>query len=202
MRLKPAAPCPPVSLTSWLRARAGFLPSVVWNWLHWITGKRRRWDKIADGLWIGGLPFTRDVPTFREMGIRGVVNTCAEWPGPDTAYEAAGIRHCWVPTVDFTPPSIEALEAVVAFTQQVRDAGFGVYIHCKAGRGRSATALLAYLISQGTTAEAGIQQIAAIRPFINRYVAQREVIKAFAARRAATDQASDQARDDDAATSR
>lgn len=179
MRLNPTTPCPPVSLAAWLRARVGFLPSLLWNAIHWTIGTRKRWSRVHEGLWIGGLPFASDVPEFQSLGIRGVVNTCAEWPGPDLRYEAAGIRQCWLPTVDSTPPSLEALEASVAFMREVRGTGAGVYVHCKAGRGRSATVLLAYLISTGLTAQEGMKRIADARPHVNQFVARRAVIEEF-----------------------
>ena len=77
------------------------------------------------------------------------VQTCALpiWGG-----SAAGVEQLRLDTVDLTGvPSMENLHRGVEFALKHRQNGASVYVHCKAGRSRSATLAAAYLIrvSQG-----------------------------------------------------
>ena len=73
-------------------------------------------------------------------------------------YEAAGIRQLRLPTLDYCSPTTQQLEAGLDFIRR-QPAGGSVYVHCKAGRGRAGTMLMAYLIDakrmSPTQAQAG-----------------------------------------------
>ena len=51
-------------------------------------------------------------------------------------------------TVDHFVPSLEHLEAAVDFIRQHEARGERVYVHCRAGHGRSAAAVLAWMVSK------------------------------------------------------
>ncbi|KAF9165437.1 Phosphatidylglycerophosphatase and protein-tyrosine phosphatase 1 [Mortierella sp. AD011] len=65
-----------------------------------------------------------------------------------------GLVQCWIPTRDFQTPSLESIWTGVRFISkcEARRQGLGeskrgsLYIHCKAGRGRSATVVLCWLL--------------------------------------------------------
>lgn len=58
-----------------------------------------------------------------------------------------GVEQMRLSTVDFTGiPSLENLQKGVKFVLKHRECGNCVYVHCKAGRCRSATMVAAYLI--------------------------------------------------------
>ena len=79
-----------------------------------------------------------------------------------------GVEQLRLSTVDLTGvPSLENLHKGVEFVLKHRERGNSVYVHCKAGRFRSATMVAAYLIQvhQWTPQEA-IEAIAKIRPHI------------------------------------
>lgn len=88
-----------------------------------------------------------------DMGVRGVVNLCDEYAGPKKAYKELGMKHHYIPTVDHTEPSVSDLRSAVEFIDTIRKANGKVYIHCKAGHGRSAAVVLAWLASQNPSAE-------------------------------------------------
>jgi len=85
-----------------------------------------------------------------------VVNLCDEYRGPLAKYQTLGIRQLWLPTVDHFPPSADDLERAVDFIRRYScsaDSGAEknkgrVYVHCRAGHGRSAAAVFAWLISK------------------------------------------------------
>ncbi len=162
-------------------ARVLFAPTLAWNFLlARVLHVRRWWDEIDQHVYMGAFPFSFDVPKMRREGIGAVVNTCEEYAGPIKAYKAAGIEQLRVPTVDFTPPSLESVEKGVTFIQDQVAQGRGVYIHCKAGRARSGTIVLCYLIAaKGMTPDQAQQQILQHRPHANPRLAQRDVVRQF-----------------------
>ena len=52
----------------------------------------------------------------------------------------------WLETVDFQPPSLENIGQGLEVIDQVKTTGNSVYLHCKAGKGRSAVMAACYLI--------------------------------------------------------
>jgi atypical dual specificity phosphatase len=123
--------------------QALFYPTLGWNMLLGRTLQVRRWwDEIDEHVLMGAFPFPRDVPRLAAAGVRGVVNTCRESAGPLLAYQAAGIRQLHIPTIDFHPPVFDDILRAIEFIDDHVARGERVYVHCKAGRGRSATVVL------------------------------------------------------------
>ncbi len=117
---------------------------------------------------------------MKREGIGAVVNTCAEYAGPQQAYQQAGIVQLRLPTIDFTPPTLADVERGVAFMQEQIAQGRDVYVHCKAGRARSATIVLCWLIAaKGMTPEQGQQWILEKRPHAHRHLVRRQVVQDF-----------------------
>ncbi len=164
-----------------IKATIVFVPTLIWNMLlgRWLK-VRNWWDRIDDTLIVGAMPFARDVPKLAGEGVTCVVNTCAEYEGPVDAYEETGIVQLRVPTVDFTHPSLEHVTAAVDFIRQQTAAGGTVYVHCKAGRARSATVAICWLIeNQKLTPQDAQALLLKQRPHVNRYVYARPVVKQF-----------------------
>jgi atypical dual specificity phosphatase len=162
-------------------ARLLFYPTLLWNLLlNRFRSERRWWDWIDDDVLLGALPFRGDVKKLRELGVSAVVNTCIEYAGPANEYARAGIEQMHIPTVDFTPPSYEDIVQSVEFIKRQTAAGKKVYIHCKAGRGRSATIAVCYLISKGFSPEEAQRILLEKRPHVMPEVYKREVVQRFA----------------------
>lgn len=174
-----------LSPTPWIRrvyARVVFWPTWGWNLLLGrVLGTRHWWDSVQPYLWLGARPLRGDVFRLKELGVRAIVNTCAEFPGHLELYRQLGIEQLWLPVVDFTHPSLEQVRAGVAFIESQISAGRGVYIHCKAGRGRSATVAACWLMhSERISARAAQHRLTACRPHVNRHLAERPVVQEFA----------------------
>ena len=165
----------------WLYARLVFLPTLVWNvLLGRVLCVRHWWDEVHPQVILGARPFRCDVAKLANLGVGGVVNTCEEFRGPIDLYQQHSIAEFWIPTVDFTHPSLFDVQRAVQFMEQQMARGKKVYVHCKAGRGRSATVVCCWLIkSQGLTPEAAQQILSARRPHVNQHLADRPVIKEF-----------------------
>lgn len=159
-----------------------FLPTLLWNvLLGRLLHVRQWWHELAgEPIILGALPFTSDLPRLHHLGVTGVINMCVEFPGPIAQYDRMGIEQLWLPTVDFTPPELENIVRGVEFIDRHTEAGGKVYVHCKAGRGRSATVVLCWLIHRRhLTPEQAAAYLAEQRPHINKGLADREVVKEF-----------------------
>jgi len=106
------------------------------------------WDKVDEKVFLGAVPLTLigHVDALYKLGVRAVINLCDEYAGPISLYEKKGIKQLYLPTVDHFEPSIEDLEKSVQFINEVTSKGDSVYIHCKAGHGRSAAVVFCWLI--------------------------------------------------------
>lgn len=162
-------------------ARVLFYPTLVWNLvLSGLIKERRWWDQIAPKLWMGALPTEADVKSLFNLGVGAVINTCAEADGPQRGYATYGVEQFRLPIVDFTPPTLEEVEHGVAFIREQHAAGKGVYVHCKAGRGRSATLVMCWLIAEKRmTPEAAQQHLLQRRPHVNKKLYLRPVVRMY-----------------------
>lgn len=160
-------------------ARSLFWPTLMHNFaMGRILKLRHWWDRVDEHVILGALPFRRDAVKLKNEGVTGVVNMCEEYPGPKQRYEQLGIEQLWLPTVDFNHPSEESVIRGAEFIERHAKANGTVYVHCKAGRARSATIVLWWLVRfRGMTPEAAQQHLLASRPHINPRVYQRPVIQ-------------------------
>lgn len=166
---------------NWIVARAIFYPTLGWNMLlgRWLK-VRNWWDQVDPHVIVGAFPFARDVPRMAQDGVGAVVNTCEEYEGPVEQYQKYDIKQFRIPTVDFTHPSYKDVQRAVDFMiEQIADERV-VYVHCKAGRARSATVVLCWLIqTTGMTAAEGQRLLLECRPHVNPRLPQREVVQKF-----------------------
>ena len=164
-----------------LYARTVFLPTLAWNFfLARVLKVRRWWDRIDDHVIVGAYPFAGDVARLRAEGVRAVVNTCEEYRGPLGQYDSHGIEQLHVPTTDFTHPALSDVESAVEFIQKYKLQNDSVYIHCKAGRARSATVAMCWLIKyRNMSIEEAQKHLLRSRPHVNPRLARRAVVQQF-----------------------
>lgn len=168
-------------LMEWIKARLLFYPTLCWNMLlgRWLK-KRNWWDRIDPHVILGALPLAKDVPLLAAEGVGAVVNTCEEYGGPLAEYEKFGIEQFYMPTIDFTHPEYVDVCRAVEFIDAQIAKGKTVYIHCKAGRGRSATVAICWLIkSRQITAMQAQACLTDCRPHVNQFLPQRPVVQRF-----------------------
>lgn len=165
-----------------LYAQTVFYPTLAWNFtLARVFRVRHWWDRIDANVIVGAYPFARDVAAMHQAGVGAVVNTCEEYAGPVVEYERHGIEQLRIPTTDFTHPRLEDVARAVEFVQQHVEAGESVYIHCKAGRARSATVALCWLMKyRGLSMDEGQAKLLESRPHVNSHLTERPVVQEFA----------------------
>ncbi|XP_064280971.1 phosphatidylglycerophosphatase and protein-tyrosine phosphatase 1 isoform X2 [Passer domesticus] len=143
-------------------ARLLFYPSLLYTVARArLPGSRRPWfHRIDQVVLLGALP------------LRGRIRR--EW-------EAMGVEQLRLSTVDLTGvPTLENLHKGVEFILRHRARGNSVYVHCKAGRSRSATMVAAYLIQlHHWSPQEAIGAIAKIRPHILIRHKQVQVLEKF-----------------------
>lgn len=67
--------------------------------------------------------------------------------------------YMWLPVVDYTAPSQAQLLIGAHFIQDLVNHRMKVYVHCKAGEGRSPTLVAAYFILKGLSVKEAIAKI-------------------------------------------
>ncbi|MDB4338862.1 dual specificity protein phosphatase family protein [Rubripirellula sp.] len=161
-----------------------FYPTLLWNCLLGRVLKVRNWwDTVDTHVIVGAFPFERDVKAMHEAGVRAVVNTCEEYRGPVIGYERYGIEQLRIPTTDFTHPELSDVSEAVEFVQRQAEKENTVYIHCKAGRARSATVAMCWLIKyRNLTPVEAQDRLLERRPHINPRLTERPVVQAFVER--------------------
>lgn len=164
-----------------LYARSVFYPTLAWNYsLARIFKVRHWWDSIDEHVIVGAFPFAMDVKKMSDAGVKAVVNTCEEYAGPQLRYDQFGIEQLRIPTTDFTHPKLEDVSTAVEFVQRHAEQGNTVYIHCKAGRARSATVAICWLMKyRGMTSAEAQAELLRCRPHINPRLTQRPVVQQF-----------------------
>ena len=153
------------------------------NWKSWIGP--RRYDWIIKGK-LAASSYPRDDDHIRALhnaGVRALV-TLHERPVDQEKLDALGIAARHYPVQDFAAPSLDQIEAAVAFIERKLAAGEGVAVHCAAGRGRTGTVIACYLVHQGgyTPAEA-IAHVRSQRPGSVETGEQQAIVYTYARHR-------------------
>ncbi|KAK4804808.1 hypothetical protein SAY86_004625 [Trapa natans] len=150
-------------------ARVLFYPTLLYNVVrNRIQPEFRWWDRVDEFILLGAVPFPGDVPCLKELGVHGVItlNEPYETLVPTALYHAYGIEHLVIPTRDYCfAPSLLNICQAVEFLHKNASCGQTTYVHCKAGRGRSTTVVICYLVKhRQMTPEAAYYYVKTIRP--------------------------------------
>jgi atypical dual specificity phosphatase len=153
---------------------------------HWLNtlmcglGFWRRWDWIDPDVAVGMMPRVKDLAVLKSQGVGAIVNMCEEFGGHVEKMARLGMTQLHLPTVDYHCPSEEHLREGVAFIRERVGRGEKVYVHCKAGRGRSATLGLCYLMmSQGISAREAHRYLKKVRRQVDGGIAERDAVLRF-----------------------
>jgi atypical dual specificity phosphatase len=126
--------------------------------IHRYQGDLSWWNTILDDkLVLGALPLENHLAGLKKEKISSVLSMVEDFelqkgvvhPINPTCWAQEGINWLQVSTPDFRTLTQETIEKGVEFVRAQIDAGKKVYVHCKAGVGRSATIVTAYLLKYG-----------------------------------------------------
>ncbi|XP_019374769.1 PREDICTED: phosphatidylglycerophosphatase and protein-tyrosine phosphatase 1 [Gavialis gangeticus] len=170
-------------------ARLLFYPTLLYTLARERLPLRRRpgFHRIDGSVLLGALPLRARSPQLvQEENVRAVLTLNEDYETRFLCFsarewEAMGVEQLRLSTVDLTGvPTLENLQKGVEFVLKHRECGNSVYVHCKAGRSRSATMVAAYLIQvHNWSPREAIEAIAKIRPHILIRHKQVQVLERF-----------------------
>ncbi|KAI3727439.1 hypothetical protein L6452_16052 [Arctium lappa] len=165
-------------------ARALFYPTLLYNVVrNKFQAEFRWWDQIQEFLLLGAVPFPTDVKRLKDLGVHGVItlNEPYETLVPTSLYKAHGIDHLVLPTRDYLfAPSIDDICQAVNFIHGKTLLKQATYVHCKAGRGRSTTIVICYLVQhRHMSPDVAYAFVRSIRPRVLLASAQRQAVQEY-----------------------
>ncbi|CAG9808757.1 unnamed protein product [Chironomus riparius] len=186
-------------------ARVTFYPSLFYNVFMERVSARQWYNRIDENVILGALPFRYMVPELlKKENIKGVVSMNEDyelWFLSNNAeqWKDVGVKFLQLPTTDiFESPNQEKLNNGVNFMNsfltkesKIKDLSLShsnndtneigtVYVHCKAGRTRSATLVGCYLMMRNKwSPEQAVEHMRNCRPHILLHRAQWEALRLF-----------------------
>ncbi|XP_022895724.1 putative dual specificity protein phosphatase DSP8 isoform X1 [Olea europaea var. sylvestris] len=165
-------------------ARALFYPTLLYNVVrNKIQSEFRWWDRVDEFVLLGAVPFPTDVLRLKALGVGGVVtlNEPYETLVPASLYHDHDIEHLVIPTRDYLfAPSYRNIYRAVEFIHGNALLGKTTYVHCKAGRGRSTTIVICYLVKYNQMIpEAAYEYVRSIRPRVLLASSQWQAVQNF-----------------------
>jgi atypical dual specificity phosphatase len=172
-------------------ARILFYPTLLYNvFRNKVQAEFRWWDEIDQYLLLGAVPFPKDVPRLKQLGVGGVItlNEPYETLVPTKLYHAHGIDHLVIPTRDYLfAPSFVDINQAVDFIHKNSSCGRTTYVHCKAGRGRSTTIVLCYLVEyKHMSPAAALEYVRSRRPRVLLAPSQWKAVQEYKQHRLAS----------------
>jgi hypothetical protein len=115
---------------------------------------------VAQGAVLAGQhPGASGAEWLPAAGITHTVDLTA--PGePLDRYDAAHLQRLSHPITDFGVPSLDGMASTLAAVSAVLDRGGRVYLHCRAGIGRTGTVVACLLVEQGLSADEALALLA------------------------------------------
>lgn len=131
-----------------------FYPTLAYNVLMTRFAGRPWYNRIDDTVILGALPFRSITQQLLAENVRAVINMTEPfetkfWVNTAEEWNSYGILLVNLSTPDMiAAPSQENLVIGVRCIEDQRRKGNSVYVHCKAGRTRSATVVACYLMQR------------------------------------------------------
>jgi atypical dual specificity phosphatase len=122
-----------------------------------------------------------DLAWLRANGVQLLITLLPE-PLPNRWFDDAGLENLHVPIHDFEAPTMAQFDEIVAAIRKATDAGTGVAVHCQVGRGRTGTALAAWLVARGMSPRDAIAEIRRLRPGSIETMRQEQAVEDYAER--------------------
>lgn len=156
--------------------RASFIPSLLYNLIRSKMSGREWYSRIDDSIVLGALPFRSLVEELLYAeGVTAVISLNQDFElrfcADGAFWRSLEVEFLQIPTADiFAAPDADKLREGVLFIldhMRRRGARCTVYVHCKAGRTRSATLVGCYLMQRyGYTPDECVKVMQAARSHI------------------------------------
>jgi protein tyrosine phosphatase len=136
----------------WLFPRLLYFPSLLWNIVR-ENADWRWYDRIDNFVLLGALPLKRHLKELVErQNVKGVISVNESYETrfftvSMKEWESHGVEHIHLNVGEyFFAPSRLQIAAALDMIDRHKNMNQSVYVHCKAGRGRSASIVACYLI--------------------------------------------------------
>lgn len=133
-------------------------------------------SEITKYLFISAWPRGNHAEEIRRLNVRLILSM--HWIRPSRMLEQSPVRLLWLPTIDnpLFPMPLDSLQRGVEAALPVIQEGYGVLVHCRAGRHRSVAMACCVLIAMGHNADDAMQLVSQQRPAADphaRYIESR-----------------------------
>lgn len=168
-------------------ARLSFYPTLVYNVFMEKMTSRRWYDRIDNNVILGALPFPSiSQKLIEEENVKAVVSMNEDYElwfaNNGDRWQKLGVKFLQLNTTDiFEAPCQKKLIQGVSFINEViKDPAATVYVHCKAGRTRSATLVGCYLMERNHwNAEQAVSLMRLKRSHILLHTTQWNALRAY-----------------------
>ena len=180
---------PPSQIFLWAQTLVWDTPLLLWMRIlsfFRIRALQPFYSEINEYLIIGSLPLPCDGVVLHELNCGAVVNMCREYEGPTQEYQRYGIVQYRAPTPDLCQPTLEHIIDGCEFMHEFRrlNPSKRIFVHCKGGRARAATMAICFLLREGRTKVAEVEELMTLltqrRRVISRAIARYPVIQEYA----------------------
>lgn len=151
--------------------------------IHTSRNKLAWWHPINENLVLGAIPLKEHSEALRALGITATLTLLEEFERTSKFIDHQPIGETFaIEAPDFCGVAPEQIEQGVEWLRAKVGEGKKCYVHCKAGRGRSASIVVAYFLRYGIpgnrtpSLQEAIAHVKARRPQINLNSRQRATI--------------------------
>jgi atypical dual specificity phosphatase len=124
-------------------------------------------------------PYTAEaLAQLKKLGVTTLV-TLTEQPLSDEMLALHDLPALHWPVTDYTAPTVEYTNQIVADIQRLLAEGQVVAVHCAYGLGRTGTVLACYLVAEGMKASDAVSTIRALRPGSIETDKQEELVSLY-----------------------
>ncbi|XP_055342829.1 phosphatidylglycerophosphatase and protein-tyrosine phosphatase 1-like isoform X2 [Paramacrobiotus metropolitanus] len=143
-----------------------FFPSLAYNLAAEKVTSRRWYDRLDEHVILGALPFRSVLAELKKKeNLKGVISFNEDyelnqlWYPTLQEYADVGVEFLQLPVLDYVGvPNRQQVQKALEFIDKIAAENGTVYVHCKAGRFRSAYFAAAYVIkSQGLDAISAVE---------------------------------------------
>ncbi|XP_036366966.1 phosphatidylglycerophosphatase and protein-tyrosine phosphatase 1-like isoform X2 [Octopus sinensis] len=172
---------------SYVFSRVAFYPSLFYNYCMSKVSSRNWYDRIDETVILGALPLRPIAKTLiNQENVRGIISANLDheikhFTPTEEEWRQMGVEYLRLKIVDFVgTPSHEQISEALDCINRYKKKGKSVYIHCKAGRTRSATIVACYLIkANGWDDLTAWQHIVSCRAHVRIFNVQKEFLHQF-----------------------
>eukprot|EP01132_Coremiostelium_polycephalum_P000991 gene991-1257_t len=137
-------------------------------------------DAIDEYVYLGSMPMFWNVKVLVKNDIQAVVNLCDEYDGPLSEYSKHSIDQLHLPVVDHYEPSVQEIRQAIQFIEDKVSKRHRVFVHCKAGRGRSAAIIICWIAySQKISLERAQRLLVEKRSLVRKSLYKQKNVLAF-----------------------